>query len=304
MISDPEKERGQAVYLFAVNHLPNPEFYSLEDDYAEKPTAKGGKIPKARSQIEIFYHEVGSLKARHVRSVWDPLITTPNDVLALGPKQFLVTNDHFYRDGWMRDIEEIHLGAEWTNTIHVELSDLSNVEPTSGVQATVALEKMYNNNGLGHGQSDHDILVGSAAGGFLQIGKISKSAGGLSKIELGDLIHLDTSIDNPSYFMDPFSNGSFDASGLVLAGLPRGIDLARTKQDPHGKDGAIVWYVKKGGTGWEKRNLFEDDGSTIRSASAAVLVAIDPAKENGKRRAWLFVTGFISSNVIAIKVDL
>ena len=38
--------------------------------------------------------------------------------------------------------------------------------------------------------------------------------------------------------------------------------------------------------------------------SAAVLVAIDPKLEGGKKKAWLFVTGFLSTNAIAVKVDL
>jgi hypothetical protein len=270
----------------------------------EKPTAKAGKIPKGRSQVEIFYHKVGSPKARHVRSVLDPLVTTPNDIAALSPTQFFVTNDHFYRDGWMRDIEELHAGANWTNTIHVEVADLSNVEPASGIKTTVALDEMHNNNGIGHGEFADDILVVSASGGELYIGKLSKDEIGSPTIEIVDFISLESALDNPSYFTDPFSDSSFDASGFVLGGLGRPIDLAKTKQDPNGKDAVIVWYVKRGETGWEARNIFEDDGSTIRSASAALLVAIDPAKENGKRRAWLFVTGFISSNAIAIKVDL
>ena len=61
----------------------------------------------------------------------------------------------------------------------------------------------------------------------------------------------------------------------------------------------------EGATEWVKRVLFQDDGSRIRSASAAVVVAIDPKLEEGKKRGWLFVTGFLSeSMMIAVKVDL
>ena len=63
-------------------------------------------------------------------------------------------------------------------------------------------------------------------------------------------------------------------------------------------------------SGWEKRILFEDDGTRLRTASAAVLVAVDPVDElnkgdvPGARKAWLFATGFLAKSVIALKVEL
>ena len=42
----------------------------------------------------------------------------------------------------------------------------------------------------------------------------------------------------------------------------------------------------------------------ITGQSSAVLVAADPAKHNGARRARLFVTGFLSKNMVAVDVDL
>lgn len=125
-------------------------------------------------------------------------------------------------------------------------------------------------------------------------------------LSIRDDISVDSIIDNPSYYEDPYRTVDDDASGYVLAGLRRAIDLPRTHHDPTATEGVIVWYVKrnKDGTGWEKRVLFEDDGSSIRTASAAVLVPINPAKGAAKKEAWLFVTGFISKNVIAVKVQL
>lgn len=39
------------------------------------------------------------------------------------------------------------------------------------------------------------------------------------------------------------------------------------------------------------RMLFLDNGSTLRSARTAALVAIDPRENGGRKEAWLFVTG-------------
>lgn len=93
----------------------------------------------------------------------------------------------------------------------------------------------------------------------------------------------------------------------TVPGLTRGIDLGKVGQDPSGKEGVMVWYVTPNENTtdtWDKRLLWQDDGSNIRNAATAVLVGIDPKKEDGKKRAWLFVTGFSSENAVAVKIDL
>ncbi|KAH8194527.1 hypothetical protein TruAng_011307 [Truncatella angustata] len=300
VIGDPKAGEEKAVYIFAVNHLPDPEYF--DESYRQRAKPAKGQ-PKARSQIEIFRHEIGSPTAQHLRSVRHSLIKTPNDILALGPTHFLVTNDHHYREGFMREIEEIYPGATWTETVDIELTDMLAVDPEAGVTAAIALDSIHNNNGLGHGRTDAELLVASAIGGTLHLVEPADTKSGHT-YRIVDEVFLDSTIDNPSYFNDPYASSSYDASGFVLAGLARGVDLAQTHTDPAAKDPVLVWYVRKVGDKWEKRLIFEDDGTTVRTASAAVLVAIDPAKEGGKRRAWLFVTGFLSANAVAIKIDL
>ncbi|KAH8650201.1 serum paraoxonase/arylesterase family protein [Xylariales sp. PMI_506] len=305
VIQDPSAQPGEAVYIFAINHLPNPDFFDYSKDFAERPQKPTDNVPRARSQVEIFHHRVGSSTAQHLRSVWHPLIVTPNDVLALSPTRFLVTNDHFYQEGRMRELEGIFPGAKWTNTIYVELSGaMTGILPAQGVQASIALDGIFSSNGLGRTTVTNEILVASAMGGSLFIGDLTNPKIDRAKILIRDTIYLDSAIDNPSYFEDPYASSSFNASGFVLAGLGRAIDLGKTRQDPQGKDAVVAWHVTRGQDGWEKRVIFEDDGTTVRSASAGVLVPIDPAKEAGKRRAWLFITGFVSASIAAIKIDL
>ncbi|ETS86818.1 hypothetical protein PFICI_00646 [Pestalotiopsis fici W106-1] len=304
VIADPKAGAKKAVYIFAVNHLPNPDFWDESFVPRTTTTASSSSQPaKTRSQIEIFRHEIGSATARHIRSVRDPLIRTPNDILALSPQRFLVTNDHHYREGFMREVEDINPFAAWTETVQVDLSDLLAASADQGIKTSVVVEGIHNNNGLGRGRTDTELLIASAAGGSLHFVEPSPAQADHS-FQIVDKLLLDSTIDNPSYFKDPYASATFDGSGYVLAGLSRAIDLAKTHADPQAKEPVIVWYVKKVDDAWEKRIIFEDDGSTLRSASAAVLIAIDPAKEGGKRRAWLYVTGFISSNVVAVKIDL
>ncbi|KAL4924682.1 serum paraoxonase/arylesterase family protein [Aspergillus undulatus] len=300
VIPDPERVAGDAVYIFAVNHLGNPEYDPISDPEA----------PKTRSQIEIFHHVLGTNSVRHVRSVRHELIKTPNDLYAASPHEFYVTNDHYYRSGWGRKVEDLVPWVRWTDVVHVQIDQPAGTtgDETVGVNATIALPNLWAANGLGHGQSSEEILVTSVLGGYMKRTTPAAGSGtGGRTLTVHDQISVDSAIDNPSYYEDPYKTAEDDASGYVLAGLRRVIDLPKTAGDPNATEGVIVWHVRrsreKAKEGWEKKVIFEDDGSNIRSSSAAVLVPIQP-KAGGLKEAWLFVTGFISSSAIAVKMQL
>lgn len=263
------------------------------------------EAPKARSQIELFRHTISTSEARYLRSVWHPLIRTPNDVYAISPTEFYVTNDHYYREGALRSFEDVGWQslAPWTDTIHVAISDPTAKDAAAGVTATVALNGLHNNNGLGHGKGDDEILIGRAAAGVLVLAEPKAN----HEIEIKESIQIPCTIDNPSYFEDPYVKATGrDASGYVLAGLARACDLSRTERDPNGVDPVMVYLVRRSGeeSAWEKKLIFQDDGKAIRTASAAVLIAIDPAENGGRKQGWLFVTGLLSEAMVAAKIDL
>jgi hypothetical protein len=294
VIPDKEWTDGEAVYIFAVNHVPETQ-------------PSGQKGPHTRSQLEVFHHVLGSSSIRHLRSVWHPLIKTPNDIFARSPTSIYVTNDHRHRfHGLMRTFEDVYTGAKWTEVVHVQLSSLAASDPTFGVTAEVALSGMHNTNGLGHGRSEREILISSCTSGVLHIGRVP--ADGSGNITIVDSVDVDHVVDNPSYFADPYATPGDDRSGYLETGLARAVDLSRNQRDPSAKDPVMVTYVRPVAGGWEKRVLLEDDGTRLRSGSSAVLVAIDPATDSGSvksaRKAWLFATGFLSNSIIAVKVDL
>ena len=291
VIEDPE--RTDAVYIFAINHLPNPEYLETSN-----PTED---IPKARSQIELFHHILASDTAQHVRSILHPLISTPNDIYAVSPHSFYVTNDHFYREGTMRLVEDIWPSAKWSSIIHIQITDLEAKVATAGIDATVANSGLWNNNGLSHGRTEHEMVISSATGGELYVAQWHATN---KSISVHTTIPFDTVTDNPSYYADPYRSDSDDASGFVVAGILQSFFLLQTAKDPHALDPVQVWYARPqpGTDAWEKKLLFEDDGSRIRTASAAVLVPIEPV--DSKKRAWLFVTGFMSQSMLAVQVYL
>ncbi|KAI1141844.1 calcium-dependent phosphotriesterase [Hypoxylon sp. FL0543] len=278
------------IYIFAVNHLPNTPSSSTSS-----------KEPKAASRIELFVHTVGSDTAKHIRSISHPLIRTPNDLLALSEKEFLVTNDHYYRGGLMRLVEDL-VHKPWTDLLHVRVGD------TNNVTATISTASIGGNNGLGWGPNGQ-VLISDATGGTIYFAELE---GDHSKtLSITHSIPADGVVDNPSFFSDPYvSFDGKDYSGYLLPGLGRPIDFPVNYKDPTGQAPlpSLVWYLPESAGKKENRKtqpklVFSDDGSNLRGATTAVIVAIDPATNNGKREGWLFVTGVIAPHMLATKID-
>ncbi|XP_044714418.1 arylesterase domain-containing protein [Hirsutella rhossiliensis] len=197
IIDDPSRRKGEAVYVFAVNHKPSREHF-------QKANASA---PKSYSVVEVFHYVIGSDTVRHVRSVWDPLIATPNDILALSPTSFFVTNDHYYRDGWLRMLEDLYYEAKWSTTLYVEFSASagSPTDDSYNVKASVALAGLHNNNGLGHGKTSQDVLLGSAASGVLHLGTFEgmDSNSTARRIDVVESIELDSTLTTRATFRTP-----------------------------------------------------------------------------------------------------
>lgn len=247
----------------------------------------------------------------HVRSIQHPLIQTANDIAVDSPNSFYVTNDHKHIEGPLRVIEELgtHQIAAWSNTIHVEF-DPNETDPSAGVTAQVALTGLHNNNGLGRGRPGYpEIMIADASGGVFYRARAHAANRSLEMLEA---IQMDSTLDNPYYYHDDYATPGNNASGYILSGLAKAVTLMTDFKDPNKEIPVMAWHVRsndhavdfeKSNT-WEKRLIFQDDGKTLRSASGAVLVGIDPNDNGGKKQGWLFVTGFASMAAVAAKIDL
>lgn len=276
-------------YIFVINHMSNPAHYSSE------PTSKD----KALDRVEIFKHRVGERTAIHVRSVQHPLLRTTNDLVAVSSDSFYITNDHYYREGFMRGVEELgeYHSTAWSDISYVMFN--GSKQPDLGVTATTALVGLHNNNGLGRGQLG-ELLINDASGGRMYRARI-----GSGSLHLIEGIQFDSALDNPFYYDDRYATVANNASGYILPGYPRAYTFFDEFKDPAKAIPALVWHVRLDKPG--KRNhrvIFQDNGEVLRSASGAVLIGIDPKKNRGKKQGWLFVTGGTARACIALKVDL
>ena len=126
----------------------------------------------------------------------------------------------------------------------------------------------------------------------------SAASQGPKNLTIISQIKLPDTIDNPSYLHDPYAaTTGKDASGYVLAGLLKATEFPDAEYNP-----ISVWLVD--GTTRQQKLLFQDDGRAINTNSTGVIVAIDPKGNEGRKQAWLFVTGPFSDNLVKTKVDL
>lgn len=340
------------IYIYAINHKPNPDF----------PT----KSPHhSNPVIEIFRYTVGRLgKAIYLRSVSHPNIRTPNDILSTSLSTFYITNDHYHREGRLRGIEG-YLGSlgSWSDVVYVSLdaaslarahnASIPTPQAEEMVDAVSAIKGLHTPNGLGRGNhlSPDGVMLTDAGRGILMCAlsfhtpdlttSSSNNALKISDHKPLEIITVPTGIDNPFWFADPNPDVGFDASGYILAGGVRNWDenADAEKFALQGLDASkaygpsIVWYVRlkldkapvtpesvqedtqsiqaweyemvKGyNDKWERKILYQDTGRLTRGGSTAVMVGIDPKTNDGKKEAWLFVTGYFSMNIIAVKVNL
>jgi len=84
----PSASNPEELYVYAINH--------------RKPVQGLGKEVGANSVVEIFKTTLGGNTLTHVRTVEDPIIDTPNDIVGSPDgKSFYFTNDHGAKLGFV-----------------------------------------------------------------------------------------------------------------------------------------------------------------------------------------------------------
>ena len=306
ILNDPKEPEKLCIYI--VNHLPNPERWD--------PKPSRSYQPPERAQIEIFSHVLGTDRTRYQRSVRHPMLRTPNDIVAITPSSFYVTNDHVHYEGLKRTWEDVgtQSTAPITDLVFFELDSMTTKDAAAAVKARIALKEVHNNNGLGRGRStpSEELAIVDATGGVLTRAERNLADPKDPRIDVLESIQLDSTLDSPSYYEDLWATPTNNASGYIMPGLFHGLKMLSDFPHLDRPIPSVVWHVRANGpvdfenksNAWEKRMIFADDGRALRSASGAVLIGIDPEVNQGRKQGWLFVTGFGSFAVVAAKVDL
>ncbi|XP_058037216.1 serum paraoxonase/arylesterase 2-like [Ahaetulla prasina] len=87
-------ENSDSIYLFVVNH------------------------PEGNSAVEIFKFFQDEKYLLYLRTVTNQLLSSVNDILAVGPEHFYATNDRYFRSETVSIYLEVFWGFSWTNVVY------------------------------------------------------------------------------------------------------------------------------------------------------------------------------------------
>ena len=136
-----EPARG-GIYAYDLN-VGSPQLLHLTKDAAEDFHPHGISLyvgPEGRDSLMVVNHEndrhaieiydLGEGKLHHRTTITDPMLVSPNDIAAVGPDRFYVTNDHRYTGGLGQMLEN-YLRLRLSNVVYYNGSSFS--EAASGI---------------------------------------------------------------------------------------------------------------------------------------------------------------------------
>jgi arylesterase / paraoxonase len=197
-------------------------------------------------RIDIFDFDKDRLVLR--KSLSDPMVVSPNDVTALGPDRFYVTNDHHYVSGIMRMLEEylpLHLG---------------NVVYYDGARFTEAASRIGYANGINISRDKNEVYVCSPTERRMHVYLRDTNTG---KLTLKEKINLGTGVDNIEV----------DEEGdLWIGGHPKLLDFVshagdKTKRSPS----QVIHLSRKSGGQFTVTEVYLNEGHEISGSSVAAV---------------------------------
>ncbi|KAH1176606.1 serum paraoxonase/arylesterase 2-like [Mauremys mutica] len=170
-------DKDDSVYLFVVNH---PEF---------------------KSTVEVFKFVEDENSLVHLKTIRHELLSSVNDIVALGPDHFYATNDHYFSDSILMFLE-LFLGLSWTNVVYYSPTEVKEV--ASG---------FYSANGINISPDKKYVYIADLMAHHVHV--MEKHANwSLTQLKV---LELDTLVDN--LFVEPYTGdiwGGCHPNGMKL----------------------------------------------------------------------------------------
>jgi arylesterase/paraoxonase len=208
----------------------------------------GGKSPDSNRpmKIEIFEFKEGDLN--HLETITDPLMTSPNDILAVGPRQFYVTNDHGFSFPLFQVAEDF-----------LQLS-FAYVLYYNGETMKKAASDLAYANGINISPDGDTLYVTSTLKKYVRVYSRDKASGELK--ERGD-IRLKTGVDNVEVDQD---------GNLYLGCHPKLLTFVKHSKDASKLSPSEVLKLHPKGQGaFDTQVVFLDKGEMLSGSSVATV---------------------------------
>lgn len=201
---------------------------------------------KGEHSIEIYSIEKDRLS--HVKTIRDPLLISPNDIVAVGPEQFYVTNDHKHRSGLKR-IAEDYLRLSGSNVVYFD-----------GQHFSIAAEGFQYANGINVSLDQKTLYLSTTVGKKIHVFKRDIRSGILEKTEVKA---FDTGLDNID----------IDATGAIwITGHPKLLTFVSHAKDPQLISPSQILKVSRNHFGgFEYEEVYLNLGEELSAASVAVV---------------------------------
>jgi arylesterase/paraoxonase len=199
-----------------------------------------------RHRIEIYDLRGGRLF--HRKTIVGPMLVSPNDIVAVGPDQFYVSNDHRYTSG-IRQVLENYLRLKLSNVVYYDGSRFA--EAASGIGYA---------NGINVSSNGKIIYLCAVTEGALYIFNRDIASGELT---LQQKIDLGTGVDN----IEMDSDG-----GLWIGAHPQLLSFVQHAQDPTKLSPSQILYLNlKSDDKYEVKEIYLNKGEEISASSVAAV---------------------------------
>ena len=196
--------------------------------------------------IEIF--TLKDMRLHHLESISGPLMTSPNDLIAVGPRQFYVTNDHG---------ATTPLGKKAENYLQLAISY---VLYYNGKEFRKAAGDIAYANGIALSNDGKTVYVASPVGCLIQVFDRDKEA---ETLQYRESIDLGTGVDNLDV----------DEKGNIWAGChPKLLTFVKHQNDPSKLAPSQILKILPAGKGdYEVKEIYLNNGEELSGSTVAVL---------------------------------
>ena len=200
----------------------------------------------SRHRIELYDLREGQLI--HRKTIADPMLISPNDIVAVGPDQFYVSNDHRYTSGLMQLLE---------NYLQLKLSNVIYYDGTRFLEVAAGIGYA---NGINVSNDGKILYLCAVTEGALHIYNRDIASG---KLKLREKIDLGTGVDNIEI---DFSGG------LWIGAHPQLLKFIQHAQDPTKISPSQILHVTPGaGGGYDTREVYLNLGEEISASSVGAV---------------------------------
>jgi arylesterase/paraoxonase len=200
---------------------------------------------RGRHTIEVY--DVDESRLTHRATLSDPMLVSPNDLVAVSPTQVYVTNDHHYPTGTMRTIED-YLRRPWANVVMWDGHGFREV--ASGIRLA---------NGINQSPDGKTVYVVATIG---QAVRIYDRDAATSNLTFRREIPLDSGGDNVEV----------NADGTLWIGAhPQLLTLVRYMGGGRPYAPSQILHVIPAGGGAEVKEVYLDRGEQISGASVGAV---------------------------------